>query len=448
MRNPYVDTYRSVGGAVSAARYYTMERISHTDALTGAKIMQLTSYPILSHTLYYHCPCVTPDSKTLIVLSYTRPGRLSSPDVWRVNLDGTEIAPVLERPWLSGFVLSPDGKTVYAQDGGTLVAAPMDGGDVREIGRIEGVSAPATILGSVTADGKYYVSAAVMESGGTALVRYATDGSSADVIVEEDFFSHVQVNPGGSEILYCGPSPAQPREDLGPHLIITDIDGGKPPASGSALQHGPLRVVRRDGQGAFHGAQAVRKHRCRRRGRSVPRGGQGRPLLACCRDARWRVDRLGHQLARHGAHAHQHCHPGSGRRSVSRRVRADTRSGRIRIRCSARMASTSSITRTEPVSGRSTPWKCPSPSARSCCRARSAYDAHAAQSCRCYAPRSRHRSRWRGQMVHGRVQALPALGTRPDSGYRCREGERAGRQARRAMGRRASTICSPKASTW
>ena len=226
MKNSLVDTYRSVGGAVQAARYYTMERISRKDPLTDTPIMQLTSFPILNHTLYYHCPCITPDSKTVIFLSYTRSGRISSPDVWRVNLDGSDLAPVVERPWLSGFVMSPDGKTVYAQDGGTLVATPMTGGDTAEIGHIDGVAAPATLLGSITSDGEYYVSTAQMESGRTALVRYATDGSDAGVLLEEDYFSHVQIDPAGSRILFCGPEREKRTEDLGPELLITDIDGG------------------------------------------------------------------------------------------------------------------------------------------------------------------------------------------------------------------------------
>jgi Tol biopolymer transport system component len=223
-----IGVYRSVGGAIQAASAYSMERIPHIDPLTGVRILQLTSYPVLSHTLYYHCPSITPDSKTLLFMTYNRAGRFSTPDAWRVNIDGTELRPVTNRDGLAGFVISPDGKTVYCQDGGTLLAAPFDNspvGDLAvEIANIPDVVIGATVLGSVTGDGKWYVSTALLKNGKTALVRYATDGSEAEILRTEQYFAHVQVDQSGEgRILYIAPPDSQGRA-----MWVTDIDGGNP----------------------------------------------------------------------------------------------------------------------------------------------------------------------------------------------------------------------------
>jgi len=219
-----IGVYRSVGGAIQAAGAYSMERIPHVDPATGVRMLQLTSYPVLSHTLYYHCPSITPDSKTLVFMTYNGSGRFATPDAWRVNLDGTDLRPLTNRQGLAGVVLSPDGKTVYSQDAGTLLAAPMEGpfGEMTEVGHIENVAFGATLLGSITGDGKWYVSTALMEDGKTALVRYATDGSEAGVLLTEEYLVHVQVDQSGAgRILYVAPPDSKGRS-----MWIADVDGG------------------------------------------------------------------------------------------------------------------------------------------------------------------------------------------------------------------------------
>ncbi|HOT37305.1 MAG TPA: oligogalacturonate lyase family protein [Candidatus Latescibacteria bacterium] len=223
-----IGVYRSVGGAIQAASAYSMERIPRTDPLTGVRILQLTSYPVLSHTLYYHCPSITPDSKTLVFMTYNRAGRFSTPDAWRVNLDGTEIRPVTNREGLAGFVISPDGKTVYCQQGGTLLAAPMEnsptGNIAYEVASIPDVVIGATLLGSITADGKWYISTAFLTDGSTALVRYATDGSEARVLKVAEYLVHVQVDQSDAgRILYVAPP-----DEKGRAMWVTDCDGGNP----------------------------------------------------------------------------------------------------------------------------------------------------------------------------------------------------------------------------
>jgi len=186
-----------------------MERIHRVDPQTGVRVTQLTSFPVLSHTLYYHCPCFTPDG-TLVFLTYNGPGRWASPDAWRVNLDGTDLWPITRREGLAGFVVSPDGSTVYAQDGGALLAFPisesMTPAEPVEIGRIDGVAYAGTLLGSVSNDGTQYLSTAVMQSGETAIVRYATDGSDARIVFTREWIAHLQLDPATNTMLFGGPS--------------------------------------------------------------------------------------------------------------------------------------------------------------------------------------------------------------------------------------------------
>jgi oligogalacturonide lyase len=217
--------YRSVGGSVTAAQYYNMERIPRIDPITGVRIMQLTSFPVLNHTLYYHCPCFTPDGG-LIFLTYNGVGRWATPDVWCVNLDGSDLRPVSRREGLAGFVVSPNGAKVYAQEGGTLLGYAV-GDDLVpsepvELGTLPGVEYAGTILGSITVDGEYYVSSAVMNSGKTAVIRWATDGSGAEVLFERPEIAHLQIDVGGSDRLLFG---ATDEEGGNWGLWLCEIDG-------------------------------------------------------------------------------------------------------------------------------------------------------------------------------------------------------------------------------
>ncbi len=235
-----IGAYRAVGGALGAAEYYSMERIQSTDPLTGARIMQLTSYPVLSHTLYFHCPYFTPDSKTIVFMTYNRTGRFATPDAWRVDIDGSNIRPVTNLENLAGFALSPDGATLYFQQGASLLAAPVDGGEAREIGTLPDVDIPATLLGGVTADGAYYISNALMTNGEIALVRYATDGSEAKVLLSTSTVAHMQVDPSGSGRILLG----APGPDSAWGLQIVDLDG---------TNMRPLRIPQSTGHYAWFG---------------------------------------------------------------------------------------------------------------------------------------------------------------------------------------------------
>ncbi len=176
---------------------------------------------MLSHTLNQHCPCITPDSKTLVFHTYPGPGRLSSPELWRVNLDGSDLRPVITRPGLAGFVLSPDGENVYCQDGGLLLRGSIDGGELVEIGNADGIECAATVLGGITGDGENYVSTGLTTDGTTALLRYSTDGSGVEVLLTEPSLPHVQVEPlGEGRILFSGT-----LDQDGYGLRLLNIDG-------------------------------------------------------------------------------------------------------------------------------------------------------------------------------------------------------------------------------
>ena len=111
------------------------ERIQHVDADTGAKILQLTSFPNL-HWLMGPTPdAITPDGSALLLQANSAPVRNAGRDLWRVNADGSDLEPALEGA--GGGVITTDGRWIVTShprgDGTALVRIPLAGGGAEEI---------------------------------------------------------------------------------------------------------------------------------------------------------------------------------------------------------------------------------------------------------------------------------------------------------------------------
>ncbi len=114
------------------------ERIQHVDADTGAKILQLTSFPNL-HWLMGPTPdAITPDGSALLLQANSAPVRNAGRDLWRVNADGSDLEPALEGA--GGGVITTDGRWIVTShprgDGTALVRIPLAGGGAEEIAAI------------------------------------------------------------------------------------------------------------------------------------------------------------------------------------------------------------------------------------------------------------------------------------------------------------------------
>lgn len=90
-----------------------LERIEFVDPQTGAEIIQLTSNPTVSSTLYFENMNFTPDSKTLIFISRRTSERGAPTDLYRVDVDGRNLVQLTDGDGVSSAALSLDGKVAY-----------------------------------------------------------------------------------------------------------------------------------------------------------------------------------------------------------------------------------------------------------------------------------------------------------------------------------------------
>jgi len=101
---------------------FASERIQMTDAKTGIKVIQLTSYPSPSAHVPYDWPSITPDNKRIILYSQRWTARAAPWDIYRVDADGLNLFQLTEdgdchseegyygRQWSA---LTLDGATLY-----------------------------------------------------------------------------------------------------------------------------------------------------------------------------------------------------------------------------------------------------------------------------------------------------------------------------------------------
>jgi oligogalacturonide lyase len=195
-------------------RRYPAEVTEQVDPQTGRRILQLTRHPSIHHHLYFLTSSLTPDEQWLIFCSY----RSGSPQLYRTCFPCGEIQQLTEEEELHGFsgVISADGSQLYYTAGGRIRAVELDTGaatTVADIGRAQ--------LGecSLSADGRWIVTAARLPEGGFGLAVAATDGSYAEVVHRVDrTIIHPQFHPRDSgRILYA--------RDPAPRMWMVGRDG-------------------------------------------------------------------------------------------------------------------------------------------------------------------------------------------------------------------------------
>ena len=108
---------------------YNHERISRTDPVTGRPMVQLTSFPTTSQHMPYSCRGVTngftPDSATIVFRSMRSNERDAPWDLFRVDVDGANLAQLTDGDHVGGVVVSsPDGtEWVLTVDDAGVVSA-------------------------------------------------------------------------------------------------------------------------------------------------------------------------------------------------------------------------------------------------------------------------------------------------------------------------------------
>ncbi|MBM3494452.1 MAG: hypothetical protein FJX72_09070 [Armatimonadetes bacterium] len=191
-----------------AKGYRTNERVEWTDARTGVRVIQLTSYPTPAMCLFYAATNFTPDSATLILTCQRAACRTAPWDLWSVNADGSDLRQMTDSDGCGGFALAPDGKAVYFHRDGAVWRIDME--DLTEE-RVAGLAPGAGGgHGFMSPDGAYYFTAS-QTPGNSGLVRGAvptvyrvrTDGTEvvAHVPEQSDPWTLHSASPGGHGLL-------------------------------------------------------------------------------------------------------------------------------------------------------------------------------------------------------------------------------------------------------
>ena len=189
------------------------------DNETGVEMLRVSQAPTINMNMYFHVPFFTPDSRTFIFQSKSQEtGQL---DLYRIDVDGTDLIQLTDVPGVNGIVISPCGRRVYYMVRGELRSVTMDTFDEEILLRSESAIG-ANPFGAISSDGRYYANICSTEGGTIGIVRFATDGSDAGIIHErEGGLSHIQYEPWESkDILFQIPASDETTCRL--HLIRDD----------------------------------------------------------------------------------------------------------------------------------------------------------------------------------------------------------------------------------
>ncbi len=198
---------------MSKRQEYNWERKGFRDEQTGTEILQLTGFPTVNHAFYFHVQSFTPDSKTLLFLSYTELRRDATPNIFRVDTDGTHLIQLTDEQGIESAILSPDGSKVFFITGSRLKSVDINTGGEKSYAEIKGVetwiNGPNRLhladTGSISADGKSFVTGRRMLNKRNVILHYDIPNLKGSVLYEHPTgAAHVQFDPYTSErIAFC-----------------------------------------------------------------------------------------------------------------------------------------------------------------------------------------------------------------------------------------------------
>ena len=197
------------------------ERIHRTDPRGGVAVTQITSDPRPSFNMYFEHNHFTPDSRTFI---FTRQRDLSvgAPrDLYRCDVDGTNMVQLSDEQDIYGIALSRDGRHAYYVQGTTLKRVAMDTCELEEVVHVPDAQPGGVGMAGQTGDGRCLL--CTMRVGDdVGLFRLATDGSGADLLYASPFVNHVSCDPGGDVVSFNGAINGRRR------FCVMDVAGGAP----------------------------------------------------------------------------------------------------------------------------------------------------------------------------------------------------------------------------
>jgi hypothetical protein len=172
------------------------------DSATGARVVQVTDGPAISHPSYFLQSSFLPGGRAMFFTSY----RSGSPQVWQASLDSGELRQITTGAPIHPFspALHPSGAALLVTRGGSLWVVTLDGASERCVFKM-----PAAELGecSISPDG-LWLTAAYKQGAHSGLVAGRFDGSHWHAIPFARTVIHPQFHPLEPEWIEFAGDPA------------------------------------------------------------------------------------------------------------------------------------------------------------------------------------------------------------------------------------------------
>ena len=187
---------------------------------TGALVRQLTSASVHSHAFYFEQTSFTADNNTLIFVSQRTAGRGVPWDLFKVDVDGKNMVQISdeEHPFCAAIPSPDEERVLYTTRGNSLYALDVDTLDEREVCHCDEASVSG--LGSITGDGKYFLSTGNdAKDGETLIIRFDIEAGEAVTMCRGSVMCHLNVDWGGTTLSFRGP------QEEGYPYWLSDING-------------------------------------------------------------------------------------------------------------------------------------------------------------------------------------------------------------------------------
>ncbi len=180
----------------------TKERVVRYDDKTGTKVVQLTSFPLPHYHQYCYGQWITRDARTLLFFGYRELARGAPVDLWRVDNDGDNLAPVANDAGWS--VIAPDASTVYFARGGSIWRVGLHGDGLEEE-VVREPEADSMDVSVVSPDGRYVFAQSHLKEGGFDVLRLDTRSGEAESVCRTPGVMHLQLYMQGGLLATIGP---------------------------------------------------------------------------------------------------------------------------------------------------------------------------------------------------------------------------------------------------
>jgi oligogalacturonide lyase len=193
---------------MAVGRVLGMERVDFKDSQTRAHITQLTSNVTMSQNLYFEETAFTPDCKRVIFISRSSAARGAPYDLYRVNVDGSELVQLTDRDGFGDCVLAVDGERAFYTAGTDVRGVYLD--DARD--ELVASFGDAEAVTDITVGGEFVFVRVVHDESRHALMRIPVEGGEPEIIYEGGMFCHVTANPSGQYISWVTERVHETRE--------------------------------------------------------------------------------------------------------------------------------------------------------------------------------------------------------------------------------------------